>query len=281
MADVAASEAGDLLASEEAEAFEIVGGDLAPGILVVCDHAKNTVPSELGTLGLAPDQLERHIAYDIGAEGVTRAIACHLGVPAVMSRFSRLLIDPNRGEDDPTLVMQLSDGAVVPGNKALTESDLRSRLDRFYHPYDTAVGRCIDEFERLGIPPIILSIHSFTPAWKGVLRPWHIALLWDDDPRLSKPMLAELRRDTDLCVGENEPYSGQLRGDTMNRHATARGLAHSLIEVRQDEISDDDGQRAWGLRIAQALSAVIAHDELTKELRTPRTSIDEMVAAQL
>lgn len=161
------------------EAFEVIEGDPACGFVIVCDHATNLVPPRYGSLGLPREQLERHIGYDIGVEGVTRRIAARTGIPAVMSRFSRLLIDPNRGVDDPTLVMRISDGAVVPGNARADRDEIEYRIARFYKPYDDAVARTIEAAIAAGKPPAILSIHSFTPVWRGVQRPWHVGVLWD------------------------------------------------------------------------------------------------------
>lgn len=233
-------------------------GEPASGVLVLCDHASNEMPAEYGTLGLPAAELERHIAYDIGAAETARTLARELGAPALLTTFSRLLIDPNRGADDPTLVMRLSDGAVVPGNAMAGESEVSRRLARFYRPYDRAIAEAIDRAIAAGVPPVIVSIHSFTPAWKGVQRPWHVAVLWDSDPRLPLPLLAALREEGGLVVGDNEPYDGALAGDTVNRHATARGLSNALIEVRQDLIAEPAGARDWGHRLARLLRPILA-----------------------
>jgi predicted N-formylglutamate amidohydrolase len=237
---------------------EHVAGDPACGALVICDHAANAMPAEFGGLGLEPAQLERHIAYDIGAAWTTRRLAVRLGCPAVLSTFSRLLIDPNRGEDDPTLVMRLSDGAIIPGNARLDEAGVAERTRRFYRPYDGAVGAAIDVAEANGAPPAIISIHSFTPRWRAAVRPWHVGLLWDRDDRIVAPLFAALRRDPELVVGDNEPYAGWLKGDTIDRHATARGLPNVLIELRQDLIATQADAEAWGDRLAAMLRPIIA-----------------------
>jgi predicted N-formylglutamate amidohydrolase len=237
---------------------EAVAGDPASGVLVLCDHASNAMPPDYGTLGLCDAELERHIAYDIGAAGTARTLAGELGAPALLSTFSRLLIDPNRGTDDPTLVMRLSDGAVVPGNAHVDEAEIERRLARFYRPYDRAIATAIDRAMAAGVPPVVVSIHSYTPVWKGVLRPWHVAVLWDSDPRLPVPLMAALRAESDLVVGDNEPYDGALAGDTVNRHATARGLSNALIEVRQDLIADPQGAQDWGRRLARLLRPILA-----------------------
>jgi predicted N-formylglutamate amidohydrolase len=238
------------------EAYEIVGGRADQGLMVVCDHASNWMPPEYGTLGLPPSELERHIAYDIGAAGVTRHIASHFDCPAVLSRFSRLLIDPNRGADDPTLVMRLSDGAIVPGNRHLDAAERERRMARFYRPYHRAIERVIDAAVATDVPPAIVSIHSFTERWKGKPRPWHAAVLWDRDARLAGPLLRLLARDPTLVIGDNEPYHGRLEGDCMWQHGTLRGLAHAIIEVRQDLIGAAAGEAEWGQRIAAVLAEI-------------------------
>ena len=243
-------------------AFEVIPGALASGLLILCDHASNAIPAEYDDLGLPREQLERHIGYDIGAEGVTRKLAAALDCPAVMSRFSRLLIDPNRGEDDPTLVMRLSDGAVVPGNRHVDAQEIERRLDLYHRPYHRAIEAEIDRFLGAGVVPAILSMHSYTPVWRGVPRPWHVAILWDSDPRLTRELIDALRAPGDLIVGDNEPYDGALRNDCMYRHGTVRGLAHTLLEIRQDLIADETGQKLWAERLAGLLPAILAKPEM-------------------
>ncbi len=247
--DVAAVQPA-VLAVDDFPPFTFVDGDPAAGLLVICDHAENRLPAEYGDLGLPAEEFQRHIAYDPGAAAVSRRLARRLGVPAVMSTFSRLLIDPNRGEDDPTLIMRLSDGAVVPGNARVDTGERSLRIARFHAPYHAAVDAAIDRALAAGNPPVLVSIHSYTPVWRGYRRPWHAGVLWDIDPRFAEPLIAELRADPDLVVGDNEPYSGALVNDSMYRHATRRGLAHGLIEIRQDLIGEAAGAKAWADRLA-------------------------------
>lgn len=236
--------------------FAVTEGDDATGVLILCDHATNIVPAPYGDLGLPPGELERHIGYDIGALAVTQALAARLGAPAVTSRFSRLLIDPNRGEDDPTLIMRLSDGAVVPGNRTVDAAERERRLNRFYRPYHAAIAARLAAMRQKGIVPLIVSMHSYTPVWRGVARRWHAGILWDRDPRAAVPMIAGLRADPALVVGDNEPYDGALHGDTLYRHATSAGLPHVLVEVRQDLIADGPGAEAWATRLAPIVTAI-------------------------
>jgi predicted N-formylglutamate amidohydrolase len=237
------------------ESFARVSGDLKPGLILLADHARNTLPGEYGTLGLPPQQFERHIAYDIGVEAVIRGLAERLGCPALMATFSRLLIDPNRGVDDPTLIMRVSDGAIVPGNARIDEAERERRIARFHRPYHAAIATEIDLALGKGVDPVLVSIHSFTPYWKGVARPWHAGVLWDEDDRFAGYLLEALRAKGDLCIGDNEPYSGALEGDTLYTHGTRRGLRHGLIEIRQDLIAQQSGVDEWISRLAPILEA--------------------------
>lgn len=243
--------------AEEGESYRILPGSADSGVVILCDHAGNAFPEGYGTLGLPAAELERHIAYDIGSAAVTRAMSAALGVPAVMTRFSRLLIDCNRGLDDPTLIMRLSDGAIVPGNRRLDAAERDRRVARYYEPYHQAIDRVINQCLSRERPPLLLSVHSFTQAWKGVPRPWHIGVLWDRDDRVSTPLLASLREDPALSVGDNCPYSGQLAGDCLWQHGTRRGLAHALVEIRQDLIGDEAGQLAWAGRLTKAVRGML------------------------
>jgi predicted N-formylglutamate amidohydrolase len=235
--------------------FTRISGDLTRGLILIADHARNALPPDYGTLGLARGQFERHIAYDIGVEAVTRGLAHRLGCPALMAAYSRLLIDPNRGADDPTLIMRVSDGAIIPGNAQIDEAERERRIARFHRPYHGAITAEIDASLARGIEPVLVSIHSFTPYWKGIARPWHAGILWDEDHHLAAHLLKALRAEGDLCVGDNEPYSGTLEGDTLYTHGTRRSLKHGLIEIRQDLIAQQSGVDEWISRLAPILEA--------------------------
>ena len=250
----------------EPHPVEVIEGALESGILLLCDHASNEVPADYGDLGLPPREFERHIAYDIGAAAVTRSLARRLGAPAILTRFSRLLIDPNRGRDDPTLVMRLSDGALIPGNATVDLPEILRRIERFYDPYDAAIAHAIERALAAGHPPALVTIHSFTPVWRGRPRPWHVGILWDADDRFAKPLLDGLRREGGLAVGDNEPYDGALSGDTVDRHGTVRGLANALIEIRQDLIAGETGAEEWAERFSKLLAPLAAQPDL----RTPK-----------
>lgn len=239
-------------------AFEIIGAGRAGRWLITCDHASNQVPDWVcgGDLGIAPADMARHIAYDLGAAGVARALGEILDAPVICTNFSRLVIDPNRGEDDPTLIMRLYDGTIIPANRHLTPDQMTERLDRLYRPYHAAYADLAARRE----DPIIVAIHSFTPALRGRdPRPWHIGILSSHlDARFSNALIARLRAAPDLCVGDNEPYHGHLPGDAIDRHALRWGRQNTLIEVRNDLIETPAQQQAWAARLAPILVQILA-----------------------
>ncbi len=241
-------------AVEQSEAFESHNVHGRAHCLLLCDHASNHIPAPYGQLGLPSQDMTRHIAWDIGAAELTRALATCLDAPALLARFSRLVIDPNRGLDDPTLVMRLYDRGVIPGNRMVDDAEIKRRADLFYAPYDNAITTAIDLKMKRGLPPALISVHSFTPEFKGQARPWDIGILWNGfDGRLALPLMERLTRHDKLCVGDNLPYSGALPGDTLDRHAAARGLAHVLIEIRHDLVAAPEKI----LPLAQFLAAEI------------------------
>ncbi|MFD1343587.1 N-formylglutamate amidohydrolase [Litorisediminicola beolgyonensis] len=237
-----------------------IEGETRPGRwLITCDHATNTVPPEIGDLGLPPSDMARHIAYDPGAGAVARALGMHLDSPVVLSNFSRLVIDPNRGEDDPTLLMKLYDGSVIPGNRHAGPDERARRVAAYWRPYHDTVARLAARRADVAI----LSIHSFTPQLRGrPARPWEIGILHADDTRLADPLIARLRTEPGLCVGRNEPYTGYLPGDAIDRHALQHGRQNALIELRNDLIEDRPGQQAWAARLAPHLEAALADADL-------------------
>jgi len=249
------------------ESYIRIDGDVKRGIILLADHARNALPLRYGTLGLDRKQFSRHIAYDIGAEQVTTGLARRLQCPALLTLFSRLLIDPNRGIDDPTLVMRLSDGAVISGNAYIDEAERAYRIAQFHAPYHSAITREIDAALAEGTVPVLFSVHSFTPHWRTLPRPWHVGVLWDEDRRFSDPLIAGFSAMEDLVVGDNEPYSGALEGDTLNVHGTRRGLAHVLIEIRQDLIAHQSGVDEWIDRLARVLEAILNGPELHRAIR--------------
>lgn len=236
--------------------YEIIGEHRDSRWLVTCDHAANTVPDFVagGDLGLPPEDMARHIAYDPGAAGLSRYLAEILGAPAIMSNFSRLVIDPNRGEDDPTLLMKLYDGTIIPANRHADADERERRLNRCYRPYHTALS----ELAARRPDRAIISVHSYTRQLRGrAPRPWHIGLLYAADERLFRPLMAMLEAEPDICVGANEPYGGHLPGDSIARHAIAYERPNILLELRNDLIETQAQQRAWAKRLAPMLGAAL------------------------
>ncbi|KGJ04263.1 Predicted N-formylglutamate amidohydrolase [Paracoccus halophilus] len=237
-------------------AFHIHGEGRGSRWLLTCDHATNRVPEWLngGDLGIAPADMARHIAYDIGAAGLTRALADRLEAPAILSDFSRLVIDPNRGEDDPTLLMRLYDGTVIPANRAADAAERARRLELLYRPYHDAYGRLASARPDRAI----CAIHSFTPQLRGrARRPWAVGVLYSHrDERLGPALIRECR-DKGWITGDNEPYSGHLQGDSIDRHALAQGRPNVLIEIRNDLIADQAGQLEWADRLAGVLGGFL------------------------
>jgi predicted N-formylglutamate amidohydrolase len=239
--------------------FHLHRPDGVPKTLFICDHAGREIPQGYGDLGLPASAFDRHIAYDIGAADLTRALADAFDAPAVLGRYSRLFVDLNRGADDPTLIMKLSDGQIVPGNARADAAEFAKRIAMVHAPYHDAIAGQIARGLALGHPPVLVSIHSFTPSWRGRPRPWHVAILHAPrDRRLADLMLSELRALPGLNVGDNEPYSGALENDTLSRHGLDRGLPHVLIEVRQDLISEPAGVERMARTIAPCLQRSIA-----------------------
>jgi predicted N-formylglutamate amidohydrolase len=243
------------------QAYHIDGADRQSRWVITCDHASNHVPIEVagGDLGLPAEDMARHIAFDPGAAGVARALAQALDAPSIYADFSRLVIDPNRGEDDPTLLMKLYDGSIIPANRTADSAEVARRLELYHRPYHRALADLIAAREA----PILVAIHSFTRAFVGrPPRPWHVGVLYAGDTRLAYPLLARLNAEEDLCVGDNQPYSGHLPGDSMDRHGSQPGHPHVLIELRNDLIETQAQQAAWGTRLARLLDAALANAEV-------------------
>jgi len=256
-------------------------------MLFVCDHASSRVPKAYGTLGLEEGAFAAHIAYDSGAAQVTRALAQAYGAPAVLAGWSRLLIDLNRGADDPTLVMKLSDGRIIPGNRDASDAEVEKRIGLFYRPYHAAIAEQIAKLRAAGVIPTLVSMHSFTPVWKGFRRPWDVGVLWDKDGRLAHPLMAALKR-AGLVVGDNEPYKGELEGDCMYVHGSLNGLPHVLIEIRQDLIATPEAAEKFAARLKPILDEALqamgpAKIQYTRALSAPEgtTSMDEKTRTEL
>ena len=222
--------------------------------LIICDHSSNNIPPIYNNLGILKKDLESHRAYDIGASDVACELSKLLSCSLIMANFSRLLIDPNRGEDDPTLIPKLSEGKIIKGNLKITSSkndkERKKRINQFYLPYHNQIDKFIAESIKNNQVPKIISIHSFTPIWKGKRREIDVGILWDKDDRLSKVFLNSLKANS---LGDNKPYSGRLRNDTLFKHASKNGIPHVLIELRQDLIRKKKDRLRWARNIHKVL----------------------------
>jgi predicted N-formylglutamate amidohydrolase len=231
--------------------------------LFICDHASAAIPAVLGDLGLDSAQRRQHIAWDIGAADLTRRLAVRLDAPAILSGYSRLVIDCNRDLEDPTSIAQESDEVAVPGNRKLSTEARRQRAGACFWPYHHAIGAQIRRMREAGRAPALISLHSFTPVMQGFERPWHIGVLWNRDDRLAGPLLAALARDSTICAGDNQPYDGRGgRGYGTRVHGEQGGLPHALLEVRQDLIDTHHGAEAWAGRLASILDGIFARAAL-------------------
>lgn len=245
------------------EPFHIFGADRPSRWMITVDHARNLIPSEIngGSLGISDADMQRHIAYDIGALGVSLHLGELLNAPVVATNFSRLVIDPNRGAHDPTLVMRLYDGTIIPANADIDEAEEQRRLTTYHAPYHAAVEEIAEKRE----DPVILAMHSFSPQLRGrPPRPWEITVLHaDHDSRpLSPHLIDRLRQEDDLTVGENQPYEGHLPGDSLDSHALRKNRLNTLIELRQDLITTAEQQTAWADRLAPILQDALTNSAL-------------------
>ena len=232
-------------------------------VLINCDHASNLVPAGLNDLGLESDELDRHIAYDIGALALSRAIAEKLDAALIHSGYSRLVIDLNRHLDDPSSIPIVSEGTEIPGNHPLTQAQTQARTNELFWPYHNTFSQTLDAYQAKGIHPVVLAIHTFTPVYHGVKRPWHTGIMWDTDDRMASPFMQNLNQRGDLIVGDNQPYTAlDPLGYAFDVHARGRGLPHLFIEVRQDLVSDEVGVMRWATIITQALAPLLDNPQL-------------------
>jgi predicted N-formylglutamate amidohydrolase len=227
--------------------------------LLACDHYGRATPRALGDLGLPASEFERHIAWDVGIAGVANALARHLDAHLIAQRYSRLVIDCNRPPQAPSSIPRLSEATVIPGNEGISPSAAEARRRAIFDPYHRRIDQAIDRRLRDNIPTLLVSLHSFTPVYAGVARPWHIGTLYQRDTRLPPLLLKYLRAEPDLVVGDNEPYAVSDETDyTIPVHAEKRGLMNTGIEIRQDLIADPAGQQQWADRLARIFGEIEA-----------------------
>ena len=233
--------------------FQISHRSALAKVLVVCDHASALIPGHLGTLGLTPEQLASHIAWDIGAAQLSTLLARQLNAQCILAGVSRLVVDCNRAPGAAGWMPAETCGVAVPGNRDLSSGDIQDRVRHWYDPYHRAIAENIVSMGR----PVVLAIHSFTPVMNGQPRPWHVGILWNRDQRLARPVIDGLRQIGGVTVGDNQPYSGQTLNYTLDHHADSAGLPHLSIELRQDLIADDAGVQQWGRILLKVLVPIL------------------------
>ena len=224
--------------------------------VIVCDHASNRIPEEYASFGFAEEALQTHIAWDPGALPMARLLSARLDAPLVWPDVSRLVIDCNRAPNASSLIIAESEGRPVPANRALSDEQRKRRLDRIHAPYHAAIDTCLSRRLAARLPTALIAMHSFTPVYLGKARPWQVGIVFDDDRRMADVFLSALKADPALTVGINEPYSpADQVYYTVARHAGPRGIPAAMIEIRNDEIGDEAGQRNWAARFAKILLA--------------------------
>ncbi|MEX2615085.1 MAG: N-formylglutamate amidohydrolase [Alphaproteobacteria bacterium] len=255
------TESRTLLRADDPAPVTVLNATARARAVIVCDHGGDAVPRALNGLGLDPSIRARHIAWDIGAADVARRLAARMALPAVLARYSRLVIDLNRPLDDLTSIREISDGVVIPGNRRLTDDETEARAAEIFRPYHAAVAAALDA---CATPvPAVISVHSFTPVMKGFERPWHIGVLYNADARIARPLMSRLAAVPEVTVGDNLPYSGyDLFGNTIETHAMPQGRPNILLEIRQDLIDTRHGAEKWAGIVADALAPVLADADL-------------------
>ena len=250
-----------LLAADEPRPVTVYNADATSPFLLVADHAGNLIPRALDRLGLAAADLQRHIGWDIGIAGLGRLLADALDATLIQQNYSRLVIDCNRPLDASSSIPAISELTDIPGNVGLTDADKTARANEIFRPYHDRIEAELDRRRQRGRATALISLHSFTPVFKGVARPWHAAVLYNRDPRFAHRLMALLNAEKEFTVGDNVPYTVSDATDyTIPVHAERRGLHHVLIEIRQDLLADESGQRDWALRLARLLP--LAYREL-------------------
>jgi predicted N-formylglutamate amidohydrolase len=278
-----ASEMGmaELLAPDEPPAADVREDGAGP-FVVVCEHASNRLPRALGTLGLQPSHLRRHIAWDPGAAEIATRLATSLPAALVLQRYSRLAIDCNRRPELADAIATRSEDTAIPGNLNLNDDARSARISAIWAPFHAALEALLDRRCAAGRPTALVTVHTFTPVWRGIPRPWHAGLVSTDDRRLAEPMLAALRAEPGLVVGDNQPYSPADNVDyTIRRHGLERGLAHVMIEVRNDLVASSEGQREWAMRLAGVLEAPACRRVAAESPAAPGSHLERPFGARM
>jgi predicted N-formylglutamate amidohydrolase len=235
-------------------AVTVVNPDGGSRLVLVCEHASNHIPDEYAGLGLPPEELLRHIAWDIGAAALARLLSARLDAPLFLAGGSRLLIDCNRPPGVPSSIPEMSEATIIPGNQGLDAAERERRAARWFHPFHQRIAAELDARAVAGRPAAVVAIHSFTPRYLGAARPWHVGILHGAAERFGGALVGALRAEAGLVVGDNEPYRvNALEDYTAPVHGDQRGLDAALVEVRQDLLGDAAGVAAWAGRLAALL----------------------------
>jgi predicted N-formylglutamate amidohydrolase len=246
--------ASRLLAQDELAAVTARNENGGSPFVIVVDHAGKAIPRALRRLGVAPTELERHISWDIGVAAVSEFMADALDAALVRQNYSRLVIDCNRAPGSETSIPEISEFTAIPGNVGLGEDQKRARVAEIFRPYHDRIETELDRRRQDNRRSVLIAMHSFTPVFKGEARPWHAGVLYNRDPRFATILMALLKGEQGLVIGDNEPYGlSDLSDYTIPVHGERRALLHVEIEIRQDLIADARGQRAWGERLARLL----------------------------
>jgi predicted N-formylglutamate amidohydrolase len=266
------SNSDKLLAADEPAVFTIEREQGVSPFLVTVDHGGRRLPRKLGKLGLPDNELLRHIAWDIGAGAVAHRLSQLLDAWTIHQTYSRLVIDCNRDPSVDTSILTVSESTEIPGNRNLSVAERKARAEEILWPYQRRIAKALDERKAANRPTVLIAMHSFTPVFKGVARPWHVGVLYNRDPRFAMIMKSLFEAEGDLVVGDNEPYAvGDASDYTIPVHGERRGLAHVEFEIRQDLIAEEAGQRQWAERLARLLP--LAYEQLTeKRSKTARTA---------
>ena len=247
-----------LLTADDPAPFEAVQGDDRSPFVIICDHAGRQLPRALGNLGLSDAALAMHVAWDIGAGEVARRLARALGAFVACQRYSRLVIDCNRSLGAPDSIAARSERTDIPGNRCVTGPEAEARAREVFEPYHARIRAELDRRRAAGRSSVLVSMHSFTPVFMDVARPWHVGVLFNRDTRIADPLLRLLRADGDLVVGCNQPYAVDDHSDySVNHHGEQRDVPYVEIEIRQDLITETTGQIAWAERFARLLPAAV------------------------
>ncbi|ACY18247.1 N-formylglutamate amidohydrolase [Haliangium ochraceum] len=240
-----------LLAAHEPAPVELLRPEGSSCFVFSCEHGGRRIPEALGTLGVSEAERARHIAWDIGAAGVTRALSAILDAPAVLQRYSRLVVDCNRPSEAVDYITPLSEATEIPGNIGLSKAAIDARTRAIYRPFHDTISALLDRREAAGTATAFVPMHSFTPVYLGVARPWQLGILYDRDPRVGRILLDHLSEQSEITVGDNQPYAiTPSRDYTLPVHSEQRGIPGVELEIRQDEIADEAAQQVWAERLA-------------------------------